>query len=243
VRAAGSPPTETVTGSTGIRATAWRVLSVLGELSITLGVVLALFVVYQLIWTNVRADRLADATRSEVTRSWTTSPPDRRALEAPTVPVGDAFALAYIPRLRSSIWGTPIVQGVSAQALARGLGHYTSTALPGELGNFALAGHRATNGEPLRDIDTLQTGDLVVVETADQWFTYSLDRGQIVGPSDAWVLDSVPGSPAATPTQALITLTTCHPRWGSEQRWVWWGTLVEVTGKDGQPPAAVTNEA
>jgi sortase A len=240
VGAADSPPTERVAGTAGTGSKARRALSVLGELLITLGVVLALFLAYQLFWTNVSADGLADEARAQVQESWTTRPANVPPVQAPPPAQGEAFALAYVPRLRDSIWATPVVQGVTFQDLARGLGHYPSTAMPGEVGNFALAGHRATNGEPLRDVDRLQAGDLLVVETADQWFTYRLDRDQIVLPSDVWVLDPVPGDPGATPTQAVVTLTTCHPRWGSEQRWVWWGTLVEATGKDGPPPAAVT---
>ena len=220
-----------------------RTLSVVGEVLITLGVVLALFVAYQLVWTNVRADRETEVARAEVEESWIRPPRSASAqapaAEAPTVQPGVGFALMYIPRLRESVWATPVVHGVTSADLTRGLGHYPTTALPGEPGNFAVAGHRATNGEPLRDVQRLQPGDLVVVETADQWFTYRLDRDRIVLPSDVWVLDPVPGDPTATPTQALITLTTCHPRWESAQRWVWWGTLVEVTGKDGPPPAAV----
>ncbi len=239
VSGADSAPSKRLTGWAGTLSKVRRALSVVGELAISLGVVLALFVAYQLWWTNVSAGRLANEALAQVQASWTTSQADSPATHVPTP--GGAFALAYIPRLRDSVWATPVLQGVSLQELARGLGHYPTTAMPGEVGNFALAGHRATNGEPLRDVDRLKVGDLVVVETSSHWFTYRLVRDQIVMPSDVWVLDPVPSDPGATPTRALITLTTCNPRWGSEQRWVWWGILVERTGKDGQPPAAVRN--
>jgi sortase A len=112
--------------------------------------------------------------------------------------------------------------------------------VPGELGNFATAGHRATHGEPLRNIDQLEKGDMVVVETATDWFTYQLDEATIVSPSDVWVIDPVPGEPDATPTEALITLTSCNPRWASTERYIWWGRLVDTTAKSsGERPAAL----
>jgi len=115
--------------------------------------------------------------------------------------------------------------------------------MPGEIGNFATAGHRATHGEPLRDIDQIQKGDLVIVETESDWFTYELDTTKIVTPSDVWVIDPVPGKPDAQPTEALITLTTCNPRWASTTRWIWWGTLTETLPKSsGERPAALKED-
>jgi sortase A len=134
----------------------------------------------------------------------------------------------------------PVVSGVGEVQLAQGIGHYPSTALPGQVGNFAVAGHRATNGEPLRDIDRLQVGDEVIVETRDTWYVYTLERDEIVLPTDTWVIEPVPGQPGAEPTQELITLTTCNPRWASTERWIWWGSLTETIPKeDGELPEAI----
>ena len=124
--------------------------------------------------------------------------------------------------------------------LARGIGHYPQTQLPGEKGNFAVAAHRATNGEPFRDIDRLQVGDKVYVETQDHWYEYTLGRDEIVAPQATWVLDPVPGDAGATPTERLITLTTCNPRWGHTSRWVWWGDLTARYDKAaGEIPAEI----
>lgn len=225
-----------------------RILGNVGELLFTLGLVLMLFVGYQLVWSNVSAARAADQAAAQVQQQWssqgTTSPPDegpREATPAAQQPeVGTPFGLMYIPRLRDKVWGLPLVQGVGPDELARGIGHYVGTAMPGEIGNFATAGHRATHGEPLRDIDQLQEGDRVVVETATEWFTYELDRSQIVSPFDVWVIDPVPGEPDAEPTEAIVTLTSCNPRWASTERFIWWGNLVETIAKSsGERPAAV----
>lgn len=233
----------------------WRLVGYAGELLLTLGVVLVLFVVYQLWWTNVAAARAAATASAHIRQQWsaatptaTPSPSTTVAPEAPGVPdpeveqpeVGATIGLMYIPRLRSHVWGMPLVQGVAAAELAQGIGHYPGTAMPGEIGNFATAGHRATNGEPLRDIDQLRAGDVVIVETEHGWYTYQLDEYQIVNPEDVWVIDPVPGQPpGTTPTEALITLTTCHPRWGSTERFIRWGHLVSTTPRSDGPPAAL----
>lgn len=226
-----------------------RRLADLGEILMTLGVILMLFVGYQLWWTNVAAARAADQVVSQVQQSWAgptpteavASPgPATHAAEQPKV--GTAFGLVYIPRLKDKVWGLPLVQGVGPNQLAQGIGHYVGTAMPGELGNFATAGHRATHGEPLRDIDRLEKGDQVIVETQAAWFTYKLDDTKIVTPADVWVIDPVPGQPDATPAKALITLTTCNPRWASTTRWIWWGHLVGTTPKSGPRPAALEED-
>jgi sortase A len=225
-------------------------VGVFGELLITLGVLLLLFVAYQLLWTNVTAQRAADQVASQLQESWSRpGPTDGSGGEADPADddepearpeIGNAFALMYIPRLSDKVWGMPVLESVELPDLARGIGHYPTTQLPGAKGNFAVAAHRATNGEPFRDIDRLEVGDTVIVETQDSWYEYTLRRDQIVSPQDTWVIDPVPGDPGATPTDRLITLTTCNPRWGSTTRWIWWGDLTARYDKaDEEIPAAI----
>lgn len=234
-----------------------RVARVLSEVFITLGVLVALMLVYQLWWTNVQAARASEEASAQVQSSWTaavapaTSPSPDPSPSTSTQPltvdtvqpeVGRPFALMYIPRLSDKVWGLPVIQGTDAEQLAEGVGHYLDTAMPGQVGNFATAAHRATNGEPFRDIDRLKEGDQVIVETEQGWFTYELDKDKIVQPTDTWVIDPVPGSPDATPTEALITLTTCNPRWASYERWIWWGHLVDTRPREQGPPPALAQE-
>lgn len=218
---------------------AWSALGVVGELLITAGLLLLLLVGYQLWWTNVEADRSAAQARTELQQRWEAQVADRPEPAGGVTGLGSAFALAYIPALGDSVWGAPILQGVDQASLASGLGHYPGTALPGEVGNFALAGHRATHGEPLRDIDRLRRGDEVIIETRDEWLVYTLTHDRIVAPDDVWVVAAVPGDPDARPAQELLTLTTCNPRWASTQRWAWWGELTDRLDKDSSrtPPA------
>ena len=214
----------------------WTVVSVLGEILMTIGVLLLLVVVYDLWWTNVIAEQESASQREELQNTWRE---DTNAASTPPIPA-EAFGLMYIPRLKSDVWGTPLIEGVEKGDLTKGFGHFPESAMPGETGNAAFAGHRATHGEPLKNIDQLQVGDLVYLETGVGWYSYRLTEDKIVQPTDVWVVDPVPGQPPGTqPTQQLLTLITCNPRWGSTQRWVWWGELVDVRSRAQGPPEEV----
>jgi len=145
------------------------------------------------------------------------------------------------------------VQGTTDGDLDRGPGHYVSSQLPGQIGNFAVAGHRVGKGEPFLNLDKLRPGDKIVVQTASNWYVYSVLGSQsaylaasritdpasreraiaaalaapdsqgvrgreIVGPTAVQVIDPVPDHPLATATRALLTLTTCHPKYSADQR-------------------------
>lgn len=207
-----------------------------GELLITAGMLLLLFCVYQLVWTNVEANRRQDAVGDGITREW--REPARVVAAEPPLVLGKGFAFIRIPRLGKK-FNVPIVEGVRARDLSRGVGHYPRTARPGDVGNFAVAGHRATNGEPFRNLDRVRRGDAVVVETSTDWLTYVVDRTRIVKPSDVWVLDPVPGKPGATPTKPLLTLTTCNPRWASTERLIVFGHLEDTSPKSAGTPAVL----
>jgi sortase A len=207
----------------------------LGELLITAGLVVLLFCVYQLLWTNVQADRAQQRVGSTLREQWREQPRVEAPARLTRSDFGKGLAFLHVPRLGRK-YVVPVVEGVTLPDLSRGIGHYPSTALPGAVGNFAVAGHRATNGEPLAALDRMKAGDAVVVETRDTWFTYVVDRTRIVAPTAVWVLDPVPGKPKATPTEPLITLTTCDPRWGSTHRLIVFGHLTgEQDAAQGTP--------
>jgi sortase A len=213
-----------------------RVTGALGELLITAGVVVLLFVGYQLVWTNVQADRAADAKSDRLEQTWEQRGPVGPEFDLP-LERGEAFAILRIPRLGES-YRVPIVEGVRLQDLAVGVGRYPDTALPGEVGNFAVAGHRATNGEPFAYLDQLRDGDAVVVETGTTWYTYEVTDEYIVQPTQVGVILPVPNEPDAEPRKALMTLTTCNPRWASYERLILHAELVDELPKgDGRPKA------
>lgn len=224
---------------------------VLGELLVTVGVLLLLLCVYQLWWTNVTSAVATSQERDRIIAQWdrpvpagVTGPDAKPSVKPlPKPSYGTGFALLYIPRLRDKVWGLPIMEGVGLDVLADGAGHYPGDAMPGGLGNFAIAAHRATHNEPFRNIDQLQVGDKVYVQTRNAWYTYVLDKDEIVQPTDVWVVEPVPGHPNAKPTKRLITLTTCNPRWASYQRWIWWGHLVASQPAGPTTPDGITGTA
>ena len=215
----------TSTGAAPRHGPVARVLSGLGGLCITAGLVLLLFCAYQLWWTNVEAAQARGEALADLRTSWTSSGQDYGvpAKAPPTTRVpepveGEPFATFRIPRLGSE-WTQPVVEGIEAEQLSKGVGHYVGTALPGQLGNLALAGHRATNGEPFRDLDRMREGDEIIVETRSSTYTYVVDRPWVlVRPSAVEMIAPVPGEPGVRATEPKLTLTTCNPRWASTER-------------------------
>lgn len=133
---------------------------------------------------------------------------------------GTPIARLAIPRLGER-W--TVVEGVGATSLAAGPGHYPQTALPGAVGNFAVAGHRARG--VFRDLDRLTRGDAVIVEYGRRVFTYTVTGSRVVAPTAVEVLAPVPDAPDATATVATLTLTTCEPKWSADRRLVVHATL------------------
>lgn len=208
----------------------------LGEVFITAGMVVLLFCAYQLWWTNVESERATSEVVAQVRESFTV--PYTPAVEQkPQVGDGDGFGLMYIPRLGDK-WVKPLIEGASLDNLKKGVTHYSNTSMPGEVGNFAVAGHRATNGEPFRNLDRMRKGDKVYVETDDHWYTYQITSTEIVKPKDVWVLNPVPGKDASKkPVEPILTLTTCNPRWASYERLIVYGKQVEAIDKStGETP-------
>ena len=197
-----------------------RPLGWAGEVLITVGALLLLFVAWQLWWTDVVANRAAaqvvDGLRDDFARA-----PDGQAGEDATgaVATGDAFALMYVPRLGAD-WVRPVVEGTGTDELSSGIGHYDGTAAPGQVGNFAVAGHRTTWGRPFHDIDTLAAGDRVVVETAAHVYVYAVTGHEIVAPDDVAVIAPVPDEPGTAASDPVLTITSCHPKYSAAQRYV-----------------------
>lgn len=218
------------------------VIRSVGELFITLGLLVLMFAVYQIFYTNLQANRAQAEVTASLEEQWASGPtqpgePPKDRFGA--VDPGVGFALLYVPRLGDG-WRRPIVEGTDPGDLSRGVGHYPASAMPGEIGNFAVAGHRAGHGEPFRDLNTMQLGDAVVVETEHNWYIYQIYDKAKVKPSEVGVVLPVPNQPGAEPTEELVTLTTCDPRYGSTHRLIFWGKLESVQPKaEGGRPAVL----
>jgi sortase (surface protein transpeptidase) len=236
------------------RAPRWQALAGLaGELLVTGGLVVLLFVVYELFVTDLLNEgRQSDLTQ-QLHEQWEADP--GTVVQRADLTSG-AFAVLYIPRLGLD-YQRVVLDGTSEEQLTQGPGHYEGTALPGQPGNMGLAGHRVGKGSPFLDLDQLLPGDPIVVETADSWFVYrvlgdvatgdldgdpsGIPGQEIVRPTDVQVLSSTPNGPeGAAPTGSYLTLTTCHPRYSARQRLIIHaeldgGTIAKADVPDGPP--------
>jgi sortase A len=218
------------------------------ELCITIGALIVLFVVHLLFWTGIEADRATAGEIGRLRADWAAKAPEPGSAPAPRPTTaayepGEPFAVMYIPRFGKN-WDRPVLQGTEPGVLKKGLGHYASTGRLGATGNFAVAGHRRTYGDPFKDFPELRPGDEVVLTDGTTWFTYRIaNRPHRTVPGDIGVIEPVPrplrreAAPFDEPGRYL-TLTTCEPEWGSSHRLVVWAHL-DATHPvtDGKPPA------
>ncbi|MYU54870.1 MULTISPECIES: class E sortase [Streptomyces] len=241
----------------------WIVRTV-SEILVTLGTLIVLFVVYVLFWTGVRADSAMDGELGALQQLWSAGPaagggsggpgatggsgtaagPSGGAAgEQPRQPAyadGTSFAVMYIPRFGAD-WAKPVLQGTATDTLKRGLGHYERTARLGATGNFAVAGHRRTYGDPFKDFPQLRPGDAVVLSDGMTWFTYRIDkRPYTTLPSDIGVIDPVPRKSGYDGPGRYLTLTTCEPEWGHSHRLIAWAHLDATQPVGRGRPSALT---
>lgn len=149
-------------GSQRRRASASHVA---GEILLTLGVILLLFAFYEAFWTNLASAKLQDDAQESLEQQWV------NPRVATTHDLGDAFARMYIPAFGSD-YQFAIIEGVDEEDLLAGPGRYPDTQMPGQPGNFAVAGHRVGKGAPFNDLGRLDACDAIVVETQTSWVTY-----------------------------------------------------------------------
>lgn len=219
------------------------VAGTLGELLITLGCVLALFVGWEVVWSSVATKPLQNLAIAQVhDRPGYIAPasgkyapeyqPDTAPTDVGSAKVGKTWLSLHVPRWGYS-YNVAIAEGTDkATVLDKGLiGHYIGTQNVGQLGNFALAAHRITYGEPFAKIQQLRDGDLLIVESDKYYFVYKVYAEKIVAPTDMAVIWPVPYQANAVPTRRLITLTTCHPRYASTSRYIVWGDMQYWTKK------------
>jgi sortase A len=209
-----------------------RVLRGLGWLFIAIGVVVLLYLVYSLLYTNrttAQAQKdLGDQWQLDVPDSGSTLPGDGDDGKLPKPEPGSAVAALQFRRPGQDeplVHKEPlyVVEGVGVPDLQRGPGHYPETALPGEDGNFAVAGHRTTYGAPFFNLDQLQKDDEVLVTARNgKRFVYRVREQRVVGPGDSWVVEPDP----LKRDKPLLTLTTCNPRFSNTQRLIIFAELV-----------------
>ncbi|WP_259363466.1 class E sortase [Microbacterium esteraromaticum] len=225
----------------------------LGELLLTAGVVVLLFIAWQMWIGDVIIGAENNAKGAELSERWADQPapepPPSEQQGGTTVyepPVlehpadAEIFANMLIPRFGDD-YNVNIAGGTSrARTLDRlGIGLYTQSRMPGEIGNLSLAGHRTTWGKPFNRIDELRLGDAIVVETEVGWYTYRFRNLQYVKPSAGDVLLDVPQMPEVPPGDRFITLTACSPLYSLAERIVAYGVFESFQPRAEGPPASL----
>ncbi|MDQ4090067.1 MAG: class E sortase [Actinomycetota bacterium] len=217
-----------------------RIVRGMGKTLISVGVLILLFVVYQLWGTGLAHDRAQKSLRSEFARQLAAPAAADPVVTTPgapapttTVPApleeGRPAGAITIPKI--GLDGI-IVEGVGVEELKMGVGHYPDTKMPGEKGNAALAGHRTTYGHPFNRLDELNNGDEISVTTRAGTFRYAVSEKKVVTPEAVEVLDDTPDN--------RITLTTCHPKYSAEQRLIIVGILQGPPIDEPTVPAGTT---
>ena len=216
-----------------------RTAASLGRMLVTVGLLILLFVGYQLWGTGIFTARAQSdlkkrfntaldnptvqsttsttpgSTTSATGVTTTTTPPSTAPAKVQVVNEGDPIGRIRIPRISVDLI---FVQGTARGDLSKGPGHYPATPMPGQLGNAAIAGHRTTHGKPFYRLNELATGDDIIVDTTYGQFRYRVYQQLIVDPTDVAVVG---------PTRdAELTLTTCNPRFSARQRMVIHARLV-----------------
>ncbi len=212
-----------------------------GELMITFGLVILLFAAYE-VWGKTA---IVEGHQNELEQqlNWgeptvggpTPTPSPSVTGKPKPPPAGQPVAKLYIPKLNKH-W--VVVQGVTQKDIRYAPGHYPNSAMPGQEGNFSVAGHR--NRATFWDLDKLHGGDKIVVETKDMYYVYEVAKQRIVLPSAVEVVRPVPPTMTAG---KLLTLTTCNPKFDNYQRLIIHGTLVHEQPRSAGPPAELAGAA
>ena len=195
----------------------------LGQTLITLGVVVLLFCVYELEVTTIYTHKEQRVLGRELDHEWQTAPTPTPQKLLP-YEVGKGIARIYFPTLGKKQHYV-VVEGVSHEDLKKGPGHYPGTARPGAVGNVVISGHRTTYLAPFNRLDELHQGDAIVLETQAYWYTYTVRSIAIVKPTAIQVTYPVPYHLGQKPTERLLTLTTCNPKYSARTRLIVVGVL------------------
>ncbi|MHA3704476.1 class E sortase [Jatrophihabitans sp. YIM 134969] len=211
----------------------------IGQTLITGGLIILLFVVYEVWVTNLFAAQKQSEVHKAFQQVLDQPTVGSETLQLPgaaqkTIPAGQGIANLYIPTFGQDFNFT-VVEGVNDADLEKGPGHYSGTALPGQEGNFSVAGHRVGKGEPFLNLDQLKPGDAVVVQVPGFWYVYQiLGQGtdlskpdangvvgrEIVAPTDVAVIAPTPDKADSQPSGSYMTMTTCHPKYSASQRMI-----------------------
>jgi sortase A len=204
----------------------------LGELCITAGLIMLLFVTYGLWGTGRYTQEQQDRLGRDLLKTW-----QAPQVTSERVKLGRGLAMIRVPRFGAD-WRYVIVEGVQQDDLRKGPGHYPGSAMPGAVGNFVVSGHRTTYSAPFNRVGELGEGDRILIDTRARQYVYEVTGRRIVQPDAVEVTLPVPFRAGKRPTEKLITLTTCHPKYSAARRMIVFGRLVSELPRVTTPAAA-----
>lgn len=243
------------------------VVGVLGELLVTAGVLVLLFLGWQLWWNDAILAGQQSSAASGLSAEWLEEARADRGddgadgaddqapvVEAPVedygdpvvaaaFPAGDPFAIMYVPRFGEDSQRR-IAEGIGLDVLnsnVLGVGHYPGTQMPGDVGNFAIASHRSAYGGGMHEIEQLRLGDAIYIQTRDGWYTYRFRDLEYVTPEAVEVLAPVPHHPDLEPSDRIVTLTSCNPLYSTAERIIAYGVLESWQPSSVGPPAEIAD--
>lgn len=210
-----------------------------GELLITFGLVVLLFAGYEIWGKSAIVDAHQGELSEQLAQAWAPEPVTDPTVSASASPSakpkpavqGTPIAGLYIPKFDKE-W--IVVEGVGQQDIRYAPGHYPDSAMPGQVGNFSVAGHR--NRATFWRLDELREGDPILVEGRNEWYVYQVTESLIVKPTQVEVVAPVPGRPGEKPTKRMLTLTTCNPKFDNYERLIIHAELTRTQPKaEGRP--------
>jgi sortase A len=177
-------------------------------------------------------------TRAPVAPAVTPDYGDPAVAAAPKAAV--KFAVMYVPRFGAD-YARSVSEGVGTTEVLdkNGIGHYPGTQMPGAVGNFAVAAHRTTHGAPFKLLATLRVGDKIYVQTQGGYYTYDFRGLEYVRPTGVGVLDPVPQAAGVTPTDRVLTMTSCNPMFSAAERIIAYSVLESWQPTSAGPPTAI----
>lgn len=239
------------------RGRPFSIVGLFGELFITAGVLVLLFIAWELWIDDALAAAPLKQQATEQSKRWNEGL-TKKALdnpEAKPAPLGpndpgipvlgapenaQRFASLIVPRFGSDFY-RPIAQGVGVTDVLNKylVGHYPSTQMPGAIGNFVLASHRSAYGGALKRLNEVRVGDHVYIETVDGWYLYSFRNLEFVKPTGVGVLDPVPQQSGVAANERMLTLTTCNPFYSTAERIIGYASFDLFYPRAGGPPSEI----
>jgi sortase A len=232
---------------------------VLGELLLTAGAFVFLYLGWQLYLNNAIVGSEQTQQALDQSENWASAyaagplvvdvPKADAPVASTDVPAysgspanAEVFGTLIVPRFGAD-WTRPIAEGIGVEDVLNpiGIGHYPGNAMPGQVGNFAVAAHRTGHGNAFVDINQLDVGDSIYVETADGWYRYVFRAHEYVLPTGVAVLAAVPQQPGVAPTERIMTLTSCNPLHSVSERYIAYANFDSWTPRSAGPPAEIAH--